>query len=203
MLKEILMIRGLNMEQGLENTGGDLAFYKALLQDFFNTYSKHPKKIIQFVSEGDYHSAELEAHSLKGTSRMLGLEKVYDMAFQMELSLKEKDKTKFDGLIQPMKNELKILFRDYEGSDLYQESHEDYLSLKLNDEQKKIFLDRINALRPVVKAGRYQAETLVSQLLKDYADFGLNEKLSELKALIEQLEFEEALALIKTIQKEL
>jgi hypothetical protein len=58
-------------------------------------------------------------------------------------------------------------------------------------------------LRPVVKAGRYQAETLVSQLLKDYADFGLNEKLSELKALIEQLEFEEALALIKTIQKEL
>jgi hypothetical protein len=134
---------------------------------------------------------------------MLGLEKVYDMALQMELSLKEKDKTQFDGLIQPLKNELKILFRDYEGSDLYQESHEDYLSLKLNDEQKKIFLDRINALRPVVKAGRYQAETLVSQLLKDYADFGLNEKLSELKALIEQLEFEEALALIKTIQKEL
>ena len=197
------MIRGLNMEQGLENTGGDLTFYKGLLQDFFHSYSNHPDKIIHFVSEGDYQSAELEAHSLKGTSRMLGFEMVYDIAFQMERSLKEKDKAKFDCLIQPLKKELKTLFHDYEGSDLFQESHEDYLSLKLNDEQKKIFLDRINALRPVVKAGRYQAEMLVSQLLKDYADFGLEKKLSELKSLIEQLEFDKALDFIKTIQKEL
>jgi len=197
------MIRGLNLEQGLENTGGDLAFYKGLLQDYFKTYSHHPEKIIQLVSKGDYQLAELEAHSLKGTSHMLGFEKVYDIALQMELSLKEKDKAKFDCLIQPLSDELKIIFHDYEESDLFQENHNDYLSLKLNNEQKKLFLDRIKALLPVVKSGRYQAELMVNQLLNDYADYGLNNKLSELKALIEQLDFKEALVLIKTIQKEL
>src|SRR6056297_506790 len=203
MLEEIFMIRGLNMEQGLENTGGDLTFYRGLLKDFFDTYSNHADKIIQFVSEGDYKSAELEAHSLKGTSRMLGFEKVYDIALKMELSLKEKDKAAFDLLVQPLKDELKRLFHEFEQSDLFQKSHEGYLSLKLNEQQKKTFLIRIDAMRPVVKAGRYQAEALVSQLLKDYADFGLEKKLAELKALIEQLEFDQALVLIKSIQREL
>src|SRR6056297_4089166 len=110
MIEGIYMIRGLNMEQGLENTGGDLTFYRGLLKDFFDTYSNHADKIIQFVSEGDYKSAELEAHSLKGTSRMLGFEKVYDIAFQMELSLKEKDKAKFDRFIQPLKDALNVLY---------------------------------------------------------------------------------------------
>lgn len=197
------MIRGLDMEQGLENTGGDLTFYKGLLQDYFKTYSKYAEKIIRLVSNGDYQSAELEAHSLKGTSRMLGFEKVYNIALQMEISLKEKDRAKFDCLVQPLKDELESLFNDFEQSDLFQESHEKYLSLKLNEQQKKIFLDKINALLPVLKAGRYEAETLVSQLLKDYADFGLNKKLSKLKFLIEHLDFEEAVVLIESIQKEL
>src|SRR6056297_144921 len=124
MIEGIYMIRGLNIEQGLENTGGDLTFYKGLLQDFFNTYSNYAAKIIQLVSKGDYQSAELEAHSLKGTSRMLGFENVYDIALQMEMSLKEKEKSKFELLVQPLKDEMKTLVHDYKGSDLFQVSHE-------------------------------------------------------------------------------
>lgn len=197
------MIRGLNMEQGLENTGGDISFYIGLLQDFFNNYTNPAKKIIEFVSQGDYKSAELEAHSLKGTSLMLGFEKVYDVALKMELSLREKDNEKFDHLVQPLRDELTSLFHDFEQSELFQESHAGHLSLKLNDPEKKDLSDRLSALIPVVKAGRYQAETLVSRLLKDYADFGLEKKLSELKSLVEQLEFEEALVQIKIIQSDL
>jgi len=203
MIEEIKMIHGLNMEQGLENTGGDLAFYKGLLQDFFNTYSNHPEKMIRFVSKGDFSSAELEAHSLKGTSRMLGFETLYEMALQMELSLKEKDAKKFDQLIEPLKNEIETLLIDFEQSELFHQSQEQHLSLKFTDEQKQSFLDKISDLLPVVKAGRYQAETLVNQLLKDYADFGIKNRLLELKSMIEQLEYEEAFDLIKTIQKEL
>ncbi|MFP4460585.1 MAG: Hpt domain-containing protein [Thermotogota bacterium] len=197
------MIHGLNMEKGLENTGGDLAFYKGLLQDFFDTYSNHAEKIIQFVSKGDYQAAELEAHSLKGTSRMLGFEQAYDIALKLEMSLKEKNEEMIRLLIPPLSNELKNLFWELEQSDLLKKETEEHLTLKLDEQQKRILLDQLNALRPVVRSGRYQAEELVSQLLKEYADFGLKKKLLELKTLINQLEYQKALALIKSIQKEL
>ena len=197
------MIRGLNMEKGLENTGGDLNFYKSLLQDFFETYSNHTEKILRFVSQGDYKNAELEAHSLKGTSQMLGFEKIYDVALKMELSLREKDNEKFECLVHPLKNELNALLYNFKNSDLFQQNNEMHLSLKLSEQEKNTLLERLDALLPIVKAGRYQAEVIVIQLLEKYADFGLKKKLSGLKTLIEQLEFEEALVLIKTIQKEL
>ena len=197
------MIRGLNMEKGLENTGGDLNFYKGLLQDFFETYSNHTEKILRFVSQGDYKNAELEAHSLKGTSQMLGFEKIHEVALKMELSLREKDNEKFECLVHPLRNELKALSYDFKHSELFQQNNEMHLSLKLNEQEKKTLFDRLNMLLPIVKAGRYQAEVIVVKLLKEYAHFGLKKKLSELKSLIEQLEFEEALVLIKTIQKEL
>ncbi|MEA1884932.1 MAG: Hpt domain-containing protein [Thermotogota bacterium] len=197
------MIRGLNMEKGLENTGGDLNFYKSLLQDFFETYSNHTEKILRFVSQGDYKNAELEAHSLKGTSQMLGFEKIYDVALKMELSLREKDNEKFECLVHPLRNELNALLYDFKSSDLFQQNNELHLSLKLSEQEKSTLLERLDALLPIVKAGRYQAEVIVVKLLKKYADFGLKKKLTELKSLIEQLEFKEALGLIKTIQKEL
>ena len=197
------MISGLNMEKGLENTGGDITFYKGLLHDYFNTYTNHAEKIIEFVSQGDYKSAELEAHSLKGTSQMLGFEKIYEVALKMEMSLREKDNEKFECLVHPLKNELNALLYNFKNSDLFQQNNEMHLSLKLNEKEKKTLLDRLDALIPILKAGRYQAEVIVVQLLKEYADFGLKKKLSELKSLIEQLEFEEAIFLIKTIQKEL
>jgi len=203
MIEGICMIRGLNMEKGLENTGGDLNFYKSLLQDFFETYSNHTEKILRFVSQGDYKNAELEAHSLKGTSQMLGFEKIYDVALKMELSLREKDNEKFECLVHPLKNELNALLYNFKNSDLFQQNNEMHLSLKLSEQEKNTLLERLDALLPIVKAGRYQAEVIVIQLLEKYADFGLKKKLSGLKTLIEQLEFEEALVLIKTIQKEL
>jgi len=170
MIEGIYMIRGLNMEKGLENTGGDLNFYKGLLQDFFETYSNHTEKILGFVSQGDYKNAELEAHSLKGTSQMLGLEKIYDVALKMELSLREKDNEKFECLVHPLSNELKALLYDFKNSDLFLQNNELHLSLKLNEQEKNRLLDRLNELLPIVKAGRYQAEVIVVQLLKKYAD---------------------------------
>ncbi|HPF16103.1 MAG TPA: Hpt domain-containing protein [Thermotogota bacterium] len=196
------MIRGLNMTKGLENTGGDLAFYKGLLQDFFDQYSDHAEKILQCVSKGEFSQAELEAHSLKGTSQMLGFEQVYTTALQMELLLKDKDEKNLCRLIAPLKDQLTTLLNDFKRSDLFIQKPEKQLSLKLSEEQKSDLLTRLNALIPVIKTGHYQAEALIVQLIKDYGNFGLKKKLSELKSMIEQLEYENAFDLIKTIQKD-
>jgi len=194
------MIRRININKGLENTGESLELYKGLVQDFRKKYAAYADKIAGLVSEDNYKAAEIEAHSLKGVSNMLGFEYLNQLASKVEKVLREKDRAAFKRLIPSFKEAFNCLFEELDRSGLLEESKEEAPFLEYNEQNKGVLLEQLNQLFPMVREGKYQAEILVSELLSRYGTFGLKKELSELKAKIENLDFEEAEALIKTIK---
>ena len=178
-----------------------MSFYKGLIQDFHKKYTTHADKILELVSEKNYKAAEIEVHSLKGVSNMLGIERLNKLASKVEQALREQDLTAFNRLIQPLKEELVLLFKELDGSELLYESKVESSFLEYNEQSKDNLVEKLNQLLPMVREGRYQAEVLVSNLLSNYGTFNLKKELSELKAKIEELECEDAEALIKNIRK--
>jgi len=197
--KEMFVIRRINLEKGLENTGGSLDFYKGLVQDFHHN-TAHVDKIAGLVSEGNYEAAEIQVHSLKGVSNMLGFEALSHLMSKVENALKEKDPVAFKRLIPPLREEIDHLFDELERSELLQENIEKVSHEEYNEQDKEILIEKLKQLLSMVREGRYQAEVLVSELLSRYGTFGLKKELLEVKAKIEKLDFQDAEALIKTIQ---
>lgn len=195
------MIRGINTKKGIENTGGSLEFYKGLIRDFYKKHATHTDKISELVFDGNYKAAEIEAHSLKGVLCMLGIEQLNQLASKVEEALREHHMEEFNRLIQPLKKQLDRLFKEIDSSEWLYESTQESALLELDEQSRSVLLKKLSHLMTIVKEGNYRAEALVSNLLRDYAAFELKKELLELNARIEDLDFEEAIDLIKNIQK--
>ena len=82
---------GIDYSSGLNYCAGELDFYKDMLKDFAATEAEKKKKLTLFMENGEWKDYEILAHSMKSTSKTVGITDLYDEFFALENAAKEKD----------------------------------------------------------------------------------------------------------------
>jgi HPt (histidine-containing phosphotransfer) domain-containing protein len=79
---------GINTTDGLGRCLNDHAFYWAQLVAFQTEYGHATTTLIDLIKKRDLKSAELLAHTIKGTAGMLGLEEIQSTSTRLNVNLK-------------------------------------------------------------------------------------------------------------------
>ena len=82
---------GFNTDEGLRYAAGDRAFYLDLISSFASEQATKDRAIEDAVKLRDLHGYEILVHALKSSSRMIGADKLSELAFDQELAAKNND----------------------------------------------------------------------------------------------------------------
>jgi len=74
-------------EKAIKNMGGMVWLYEKHLAKFMSAYADSPLNIRTLIIEGDLHEARLLAHSIKGLSATLGMERLSKASAALELAI--------------------------------------------------------------------------------------------------------------------
>ncbi|QEL55944.1 PAS domain S-box protein [Chromobacterium paludis] len=84
-------IAGLDLEQGLACLGGNIVKYRAMLGRFLDAHGGDAERLRERLGQNDAETAQRLAHTLKGSSGMLGLAAVQAAAAELEAELRLPD----------------------------------------------------------------------------------------------------------------
>lgn len=79
---------GLNVEKGMDYTGGEEKYLSAI-QRYYKNFEKNKAKVAEFLADEDYESYMITVHALKSNSRMIGAMDMGDAFEELELSAKD------------------------------------------------------------------------------------------------------------------
>lgn len=82
-IKILPAIAGLNVAEGIKNTGSQ-ALFENLLGDFYKLIDMKSRKIERCLEDGLTHDFTIEVHALKNTARMIGALELSEMFKEME-----------------------------------------------------------------------------------------------------------------------
>lgn len=80
---EELVIKGLNVKEGIENSGSKELFL-SLLGDYYKLIDQKSTKIQKCLADGMLREYTIEVHALKSTSRMIGAMELSEMFYELE-----------------------------------------------------------------------------------------------------------------------
>ncbi len=81
--EEALVIEGLNVEEGIANSGSKELFI-SLLGDFYKLIDKKATKVEKLLADGMLRDFTIEVHALKSTARMVGAMELSEMFYELE-----------------------------------------------------------------------------------------------------------------------
>ena len=81
--EEELIIEGLNVKEGIENSGSKELFLN-LLGDYYKLIDQKSTKVEKCLADGLFRDYTIEVHALKSTSRMIGAMELSDMFYELE-----------------------------------------------------------------------------------------------------------------------
>lgn len=87
--RQLLVIPGINVDQGLKRVVGNQTLYVELLQNFNLDFSGAAVEIQSALKKGDLKTAQRLTHTLKGVAGNLGLEVLQDRAAELDGAFKE------------------------------------------------------------------------------------------------------------------
>jgi len=106
LMQEISIIEGINTETGLKNLNGNSSAYSRLLHQFVAQHCDDSAKIMDHLKNSQEQDASRLAHSLKGVSGTLGLQKVAEISQKLESALKREDQKSGSPAVNSLLNEL-------------------------------------------------------------------------------------------------
>jgi signal transduction histidine kinase/CheY-like chemotaxis protein len=94
----------LDTEQGIDNMGGDEAFYLEILYQFFNDYKTYDKSLQSLFKGEDAADLIIEIHTIKGLAATIGATDLHEKAKIIEASLRtdKYDSPKFNKFIKEL-----------------------------------------------------------------------------------------------------
>ncbi len=78
-----LQIEGLNVQEGIENSGSEELFF-SLLGDFYKLIDQKATKIEKCLADGMLKDYTIEVHALKSTARMIGAMELSEKFYRLE-----------------------------------------------------------------------------------------------------------------------
>ena len=109
----LFQLKGVNVETGIRNCGGNRNVYIRILQTFSS--SNLSSGLENYYECADWNNYEVIAHSIKGACRNIGAEELADRAYQLELAGKKADeayiKEHHDDFIKGYKDLISVITR--------------------------------------------------------------------------------------------
>jgi PAS domain S-box-containing protein len=110
----------INIRGALERFGGDMDFFKEILDEFLNFMPRQLEILYEAVEKGDAVATEREAHKIKGAAENVGAGRIAGLSFKLELFAQKGDLTDAQEIVTNLNNQLKLL-QEYINQALTQE----------------------------------------------------------------------------------
>ncbi|MEL0038854.1 MAG: response regulator, partial [Halieaceae bacterium] len=86
-LARLREVPGLDVDSGLSRVVGNQDLYRSLLEMFVDSSARFSSSVETALSQGDFETAEREAHSIKGSAANLGMQALAEQAGALESKL--------------------------------------------------------------------------------------------------------------------
>ena len=80
-----------DLDEALENIGGDMDLLKEILEIFLDDYSNQMEQIQEGILAGDSNAVEQAAHSLKGSVANFAAKRAHEAAYRLEVLGREEN----------------------------------------------------------------------------------------------------------------
>lgn len=100
----------IDVESGLQNVAGNKKLYKKLLKQFCEDFNGFETSLAANLAQGELEKCERQVHSLKGVSGNIGAVELYELAKQLEQSIKDCDQKNYQQLQKALADALNRAF---------------------------------------------------------------------------------------------
>jgi CheY-like chemotaxis protein len=109
---EVIMTKELNGDKGLEVCGGDESFYRDILDEFTNNYTKSAQSIQTLLENNEIDKADALLLDIVGLSANIGADNINSIAINLKEAIKDTDKSTSLTLLNQYEKHLKVLLKD-------------------------------------------------------------------------------------------
>lgn len=95
--EQIYHLKGVNVEKALELTGS-MELFLEILEEYYSIIPRKSRKLTDLYQAENWQDYTIEVHSLKSTSRQVGIMELGDFAYEIELAGKAGDIEKIQAL---------------------------------------------------------------------------------------------------------
>jgi two-component system sensor histidine kinase/response regulator len=198
--KFTLEVEGLDVKEGLNRIGGKVDSYKKLLETFIRNYENTSDVVLKWKSENNLKELAPLMHTIAGVCGNIGAKEIYVVAYPLSHAFKVMADENSGTLTIPQQKQLEYI------ADKLQKLVSD-LKLKLisseaNDDSKATITDddwlaKIAELKKLIEGQDGTAVDLCQTLLTTVQlSDDKKETLEKIKNLLDEFEFDEALALL-------
>ena len=195
LLQQISKLKELNVEEGMERVGGDIALYRNILFDFADIFRDSASKFEMFIKEARMEEVSHLAHNIKGTAGNIGADGLFKI---MEL---------FEAAVEEQEGFTLLLYR-------YREIFERLLvSIDTFREEKQKSVEKKNIIEPehlnmlldqIVEKAKKRKALACKELCVELQGYEWAEEykdpLEKIVLFLKRYQFKEAIATIEEIQ---
>jgi len=198
-LKQILLLKRLNITDGMERVGGDALLYKSILLNFSQFYKDSALKFRELIEQSANEEASRIAHDIKGTSGNIGAVYLYKLVYTLEKVLQQENQSKNALLNVVNQYEIELnklifsineVFSNVSRAKTAKRDVIEEKELALILEQMKLYAQKRKALK-------------CKELVKELNQYNLPEiyedELEDIKILLNRYKFKEAIVIIEEI----
>lgn len=171
--KSILYAGNIHVDSALKYVGNDYQQYVQIMKLFSEKKQEKQKILEQYYIDKDYQNYTIQVHALKNNARMLGADKLADMAFEHEKAGTQKDEMYLDAHYEELLEEWNrvesvfSLFLNKEEGEL-SETNDNEIQQTISKEE---WLEKINEMLECLELFQ-KKETL--ELLEELKQFSLS-----------------------------
>ena len=103
----------MDLKEFAENVGLDEEDFREIFEIYIETTRPHLAELQQAIEEGNIQRAHEKAHSIKGASGNLGLQEIYDLAREIDDSIREKNINCLENHVRRLNEKFATLVAEY------------------------------------------------------------------------------------------
>ncbi|MGL1891861.1 MAG: response regulator [Spirochaetaceae bacterium] len=193
---KIPKIDGIDTVTGLSRAGNNQELYIRLLKQFFENFNDLPDKIKGYIKSNQMDDAKRHAHTAKGVSSNLGIDKYWESMIELEKSINNENN--IDDLLNTIDSLFKTLLLEVEKSGLLNDQKKDNYSQNKLDVQSTI-----NKLEDVKSSLLKRKPKPALELLLELKKYDLSDNIklviNDSKTLLDRYKMKEAIILIDSL----
>jgi two-component system, sensor histidine kinase and response regulator len=199
-----ITLNGIDITLGIHQTGGRPSFYIEMLNEFVTDHKDDHQKIVNALNENQKDLAVRIAHSLKGVAGGVGAKDLQLHSKAVEATIKSDETGELKSLLENLKGELEFVMVD-----IIQKLNSEPNNNLHHEEERPISSDELRTLfdktEELLNEMDPDAETVVKKfaLHASSIDISLKESAALMVEQCENMEFFEALEVLKTLENSL
>ena len=186
-----------DVQSALSRLGNNYKFYERLLTKFCNNHKNAVEEIKQAVAQGDFKTAEILTHTLKGAAGNIGAKEVYLTASILEAELRASRQGNANQLLKKLKKALVQLLDTHTALEEDKENVE-HLSKAVEEINSDVLLELVEFKKLVEDHDMDAVECFEGIVIKT-KNTALYNKLLEIQKILEQYEFDRTLPFVEEI----